>query len=142
MTNELTTEFVLYHSTATGQGCADCHDILREARARNARLHLTGYLHQEDGRYYQWLEGPAAELAEVMALILSDPRHRDVHYLRSGAQAERKFGGWAMCFGLTSAGSFFDWVAEYGTSLRSEEKFADALLKFMLSDAVRQSARA
>ena len=60
----------LYRSrTALNARSSDFQAILIAARRRNQELGLTGYLHYEDGHFYQWLEGPAEALAQVAALV-------------------------------------------------------------------------
>ncbi|MDT1061236.1 BLUF domain-containing protein [Paracoccus sp. CPCC 101403] len=135
------TSFFLYRSrtslTARSTGCAD---ILAESRARNSVLDLTGYLHLEDGSFYQWLEGPSDALADVGDLIVADPRHRDVEFLWQGTQRGRQFSKWKMGFGTSTAGILFDWVAEQGVQVSDQTSFAQGLLDFMLSELRAASA--
>ena len=128
------TAFFLYRSrTELTAKSGQCTDILNEARARNLDLDLTGYLHLEDGRFYQWLEGPSEPLALVRDMILRDPRHRNVEFLWQGGQPERLFDGWRMGFGTSHAGTLFDWVAERGVKVSDLQDFARGLRDFMLN---------
>ena len=130
------TQFFLYRSrTAFDARSAECRAILQAARSRNVQYGLTGYLHHEDGRFYQWLEGPAAGLSEVGALIEADPRHVGLEYLWRGTQDERQFAGWRMGFGSSEPGALFDWVAEHGVRVGDNARFARGLLDFMLETA-------
>lgn len=110
---------------------AQCADILKEARARNRDLQLTGYLHLEDGAFYQWLEGPAGPLEDVAQMILRDPRHDNVEFLWRGHQDARQFGAWWMGFGTSRAGRLFDWVADQGVQVGDPRSFSTGLLDFM-----------
>lgn len=122
----------LYRSTATvDQAAAAARAILAEARQRNLRLDLTGYLHLEDGVFYQWLEGPPEPLAQVEAMIRRDPRHRDMHVLFRGTQASRKFGDWQMGFGVSDPGTLFEWIARKGVSPMNAAHFSTGILAFM-----------
>lgn len=130
--NSLETAFFLYRSrTALDARSGECRSILRVARARNAGNGLTGYLHHEDGRFYQWLEGPAEALQHTGALIERDPRHQDLDYLWRGTQPQRQFDGWDMGFGAAKPGSLFDWVAENGVRVGDAVDFARGVLGFM-----------
>ncbi|WP_155094851.1 BLUF domain-containing protein [Paracoccus aestuariivivens] len=126
------TAFFLYRSrTELTARSTQCADILHEARTRNLELGLTGYLHLEDGRFYQWLEGPALPLDDVGQMIVRDQRHRDVEFLWRGNQTERRFPNWQMGFGTSSAGTLFDYVADQGIQVSDLKLFATGLLQFM-----------
>lgn len=130
------TAFFLYRSrTALDPRSGECRAILQAARTRNAHYGLTGYLHHEDGRFYQWLEGPAQALAEVGALIEADSRHDGLHYLWRGTHAERQFAAWRMGFGSSEPGALFDWIAENGVQVGDSGQFARGLLNFMRETA-------
>lgn len=136
------TAFLLYRSrtslTAKSSGCAE---ILAEARTRNQSLDLTGYLHLEDGCFYQWLEGPAEALTKVGEMIAADPRHWDVDFLLRGTQHGRQFSGWQMGFGTSNAGMLFEWVLEQGVQVSDPASFAHGLLDFMLSERHGEAGR-
>lgn len=130
------TAFFLYRSRTTLDArSGQCRAILQAARARNAEYGLTGYLHHEDGRFYQWLEGPAEALQQVGALIEADPRHEGVEYLWRGERPERQFAGWRMGFGSSEPGTLFDWIAENGVQVGDAGRFARGLLDFMRETA-------
>lgn len=139
------TSCFLYRSTCTAsEPKLACRAILAEARQRNLLLDLTGYLHFEDGVFYQWLEGPAASLAQVEALIRRDPRHRDMHFLFRGTQDSRKFADWQMGFAVSDPGTLFEWVANKGVSPMDRARFASGILEFMegaQAEASRASGR-
>ncbi|MRX50733.1 hypothetical protein GI374_09800 [Paracoccus sp. S-4012] len=130
----------LYRSTARLGSDRDLRAILAEARDRNTRLDLTGYLHCEDGSFYQWLEGPPEPLAEVATMIERDRRHQDMRYLLRGTQAVRQFKDWRMGFGVSDPGTLFEWIAERGISRLDEARLARSILGFLLSEPVRGRA--
>ena len=128
--------YFLYRSSGRLDSFAqDCDDILIEARARNARLDLTGFLHAEDGIFVQWLEGPAAPMEEVVALILNDPRHRDVTVFGQGLIETRQFPGWAMGFSRNDAALLFDFLVEQGANSHDLRAYGDCLHRFLLQRA-------
>ena len=87
--------------------------------ARNAKLALSGYLHVEDGSFYQYLEGGSAELEVVWQAIQRDPRHTAVTLLFDSPVPVRRFGNWAMGYSTDEAESLFAWTARSDESLRS-----------------------
>ena len=80
----------------------DLSDLLRAARATNARHDVTGklvVLEDEDGvvRFAQVIEGPEDALAVVVERIRADPRHDQIRVVVDDAmQAGRRFAGWDM----------------------------------------------
>lgn len=90
-------EYVVYHSRAAlPEGDRVDREILRAARARNPVDGLTGFLHREGDRYFQFIEGPREPLAAVLGRIERDRRHHSMVMLRRGSRGERAFGGWSM----------------------------------------------
>lgn len=125
--------FVLYRSTARpGLDGSDMQDILRSARARNQSLGLTGCLHHEDGLFFQWLEGPADGLRQVMALLESDGRHSRIEVLDSGALNHRRFQDWRMRFSDRDRASLMDWFARSDTATVHRGDYAGGVVAFML----------
>jgi hypothetical protein len=104
---------------------------LQALRNRNAEYGLTGYLHYEDGQFYQWLEGPGEALKQIAALIEADPCHSCLEYLWRGEQAERQFAGWRAGFVGPGQALLFDWIAENGVQVGDGPSFARGLLGFM-----------
>lgn len=128
------TSCFLYRSqTALDARSPEIQMILIAARSRNADMGLSGYLHYEDGHFYQWLEGPEDALAQVGALIESDPLHEDLTYLWRGTQEQRQFSGWEMGFGSSASGTLFEWVADRDIHVGDRLSFGRGLLAFMLS---------
>ena len=50
----------------------------------------------DEGRFFQWLEGPAEQLAPVWAAINRDPRHTDIKDVAIRSSVGRMFGDWSM----------------------------------------------
>lgn len=59
-------------------------DIARSARAHNPPRGITGALLFDGERFCQLLEGPAAEVRDLMARIEADPRHTALVTLHDG----------------------------------------------------------
>lgn len=90
---------LIYVSVATRpMADDDLHDILRKARAKNARLDVTGMLLYRDGFFLQILEGEQAKVDELYSIIAADERHRNVLKVEEHPIAERTFGQWQMGF--------------------------------------------
>lgn len=74
----------------------DLQHLTRTAQARNHREAVTGVLLHDDGRFFQWLEGPADGVERVMRSIRADPRHTDLDVLDRRPSSARRFDGWDM----------------------------------------------
>jgi len=70
--------------------------ILTSARTHNASEGITGILCFGDGVFMQCIEGGRDAINRLYALILRDPRHKDVVLLRYEEITERQFSGWTM----------------------------------------------
>ena len=68
----------------------------RSARARNRREGVTGLAVYEDGRFFQWLEGPTEALDRVWSSIRHDRRHTDIADFTVCSTPARMFDGWDM----------------------------------------------
>lgn len=91
---------VLYHSAATpGLSSFDVDEIVTASRVRNRQRDVTGMLLLENGRFLQALEGPEAEVRELMRRIEADDRHEHVRIMAEEHQAARRFPDWAMARG-------------------------------------------
>ena len=73
-------------------------DIVEVARARNEALDLTGALIYTRTHFAQVLEGSAEAIAEVMASIRGDPRHRNINVVSDDAIEARYFPDWSMAY--------------------------------------------
>jgi hypothetical protein len=90
---------VIYTSITTNpSGCAkdDCVPILRQAAVRNGLDGITGLLYSQDAEFLQALEGPDDSIADLIASLEADPRHRDLRILLDRQTDEREFGDWMM----------------------------------------------
>jgi hypothetical protein len=74
----------------------ELREMERQAQARNRALGLTGFAVYDDGRFFQWLEGPAEALGRVWNSVRRDPRHTDIKELCILPTPSRLFTGWDM----------------------------------------------
>jgi len=74
----------------------DLYELVQAAQARNEREQITGLMLYDEGRFYQWLEGPAANVAGLMRAIARDQRHTDIEILSDKPTETRQFGDWKM----------------------------------------------
>jgi hypothetical protein len=77
---------------------AELHSILRQSKAHNPEVGITGVLcFCFNARVFmQVLEGGRAQVNRLYNRIARDPRHGDVELLSYEEIAERHFAGWAM----------------------------------------------
>lgn len=101
-----------------------------EFARRNAERQITGYLHLEDGQFFQHIEGPAEAVTHLWSAIQADPRHRDVALVSHAPASARRFAGWAMGYDITEARSLFDWTARSGLSIKGPKQ-AQVVVAFM-----------
>lgn len=73
-------------------------DFLFEVREKNKQLAITGILLLIQGKFVQYIEGPAEEIDRVYESINQDKRHTDLILLDSGELNERQFEDWAMAY--------------------------------------------
>lgn len=128
---------ILYRSEAlTPKGGSAEQAVLATSRGKNAETGLTGFLHRESDIYYQWLEGPEAEVLKAFDRILSDNRHGDVEVLDRQQIETRSFPTWSMGYGTSRTTSLFDWAAAHDAPLHPPR--ASDILAFMKACAERQ----
>ncbi len=70
--------------------------ILRQSKANNPALGVTGVLCYSGDIFMQVLEGGRSVVCQLYNRIASDPRHADVVLLSFEEISERRFAGWAM----------------------------------------------
>jgi len=70
--------------------------ILRQSKAGNATLGITGVLCFSEGIFLQVLEGGRMQVNALYNRIAADKRHRDVVLLTYDEIGERSFAGWSM----------------------------------------------
>ena len=123
---------------------AEVDRIVATARARNALLNVTGALVFTQARFAQILEGPEASIAELMASIERDKRHRDVEVVLVETIAERRFPDWSMAY---RGGSIFvdrhiKPLLQHGVSDSTRSDTATKLLDLMVEVTQREQQRA
>jgi hypothetical protein len=74
----------------------DLYELVEAAQSRNHAESVTGLMLYDDGRFYQWLEGPPDSVARIMRSIKGDHRHTDIEILSDKPAAARQFGDWSM----------------------------------------------
>jgi hypothetical protein len=72
------------------------HELTSVSQARNSREGITGLMLYDNNNFFQWLEGPPANVNRVMHSISNDSRHTDVQVLNAQSLPSRRFGGWNM----------------------------------------------
>ena len=89
---------LVYCSQVTpGVDSADVDAIIAASRRRNAVLGITGILVFGSGVFFQWIEGPKAEVMQLVELIESDRRHEMMVTLSTDEEVrERIFPSWDM----------------------------------------------
>jgi len=73
-------------------------DFLFQVREKNKQLTITGVLLLIQGKFVQYIEGPAQEIDKVYESISKDSRHKDLILLDSGDLSERQFKDWSMAY--------------------------------------------
>ncbi len=107
-------------------------DIYLTAREMNARTGISGYLHQEDGHFVQFVEGPAWSIQAILQTIAKDPRHTSMAHLLSFESQHRMFRDWEMAFTDEETRRYRKWFrgAGYGASISCAS--SEQLFDFML----------
>jgi hypothetical protein len=71
--------------------------IVATAQRKNLRHGITGLLVFGSGIFFQWLEGPRAQVQALLGLLREDPRHADIVLLSESEELrERLFPDWSM----------------------------------------------
>lgn len=93
---------LLYTSVIAPTASPSCvADILREARATNEAISITGLLVFDGWRFCQYLEGQADELLGMKRRIAADARHHQLKILHVGSfPGPRRFPAWSMGYAL------------------------------------------
>jgi Sensors of blue-light using FAD len=99
----ITLSHLIYSSAATQPfDDTEMAQLLRRARANNARLGITGMLLYENGSFFQVLEGNSEALARVYQNIARDTRHTKVVTIIQEPIAKRAFDEWTMGYSRVS----------------------------------------
>ena len=71
--------------------------IVESAQRRNLACGITGVLVFGSGVFFQWIEGPAAQVQKLIASLHGDSRHYDIVWLnQSEEKRERLYPNWEM----------------------------------------------
>ena len=89
--------FVYCSRAAESVDDAEVARIVEDAQRRNLARGITGVLVFGSGVFFQWIEGPAAQMQNLIRVLHSDPRHYDVVSLdQSEEKRERLYPNWEM----------------------------------------------
>ncbi len=89
--------FVYCSRAAEGVDDAEVSRIIERSQRRNVERNITGVLVFGSGVFFQWIEGPPAEVNTLIASLHGDPRHYDIVALdRSMEKRERLYPNWEM----------------------------------------------
>ena len=76
----------------------EVENFLFKIREKNKRLAITGVLLLIQGKFVQYIEGPAEEIETVYSKIKTDPRHNELLLLDQGDTSTRQFKNWDMAY--------------------------------------------
>jgi len=89
--------FVYCSRAAEGVDDAEVNRLIESAQRHNLTCGITGVLVFGSGVFFQWIEGPAAEVRKLMASLHGDPRHYDIVSLdQNEEKRERLYPNWQM----------------------------------------------
>ena len=89
--------FVYCSRAAEGVDDVEVARIIERSQRRNVERDITGVLVFGSGVFFQWIEGPPAEVENLIASLHGDPRHYDIVSLdRSVEKRERLYPNWEM----------------------------------------------
>ncbi|MHC2002957.1 BLUF domain-containing protein [Methylobacterium sp. CM6241] len=89
--------FVYCSRAAEGVDDAEVSRIVEAAQRNNLAHGITGVLVFGSGVFFQWIEGPAAEIKKLIATLHRDKRHYDIVSLsQSEEERERLYPDWDM----------------------------------------------
>ena len=89
--------FVYCSRAASGVDEAEVGRIVELAQRNNMARGITGVLVFGGGVFFQWIEGPAAQIQKLIANLHNDPRHHDIVSLsQSEEKRERLYPNWEM----------------------------------------------
>ena len=92
-------ERLLYRSKATNTlGSLHLFNMLSEARAKNARLGITGHLLYTEEVFVQCIEGTPEAVESLWKSLQRDHRHFDLELLARDRIESRRFADWSMAF--------------------------------------------
>jgi hypothetical protein len=89
--------FVYCSRAADGVDDAEVNRLIEAAQRHNLTCGITGVLVFGSSVFFQWIEGPAAEVRKLIARLHGDPRHYDIVSLdQSEEKRERLYPNWQM----------------------------------------------
>lgn len=89
--------FVYCSRAAEGVDDVEVGRIIESAQRHNLARGITGVLVFGSGVFFQWIEGPAAQMQNLIASLHGDSRHYDIVPLdRSEEKRERLYPNWEM----------------------------------------------
>ena len=89
--------FVYCSRAAEGVDEVEVDRIIERSQRRNVARDITGVLVFGSGVFFQWIEGPPAEVETLIVSLHSDPRHNDIVELdRCVEKRERLYPNWQM----------------------------------------------
>ena len=89
--------FVYCSRAAEGVDDAEVDRLIELSERRNAARDITGVLVFGSGVFFQWIEGPPAQVEKLIANLHGDPRHYDIVTLdRSVEKRARLYPSWEM----------------------------------------------
>ncbi|MGV6826790.1 MAG: BLUF domain-containing protein [bacterium] len=89
---------LIYKSEATSEVVSNetISSLLEFAKSANAENDITGALVLSGRDFLQYLEGPPAQVNQLYARILKDPRHQNVQLVSYDLTCGRRFQDWDM----------------------------------------------
>ena len=89
--------FVYCSRAADGVDDTEVGRIVESAQRNNLARGITGILVFGSGVFFQWIEGPEAEIQKLIASLHGDPRHYDIVSLsQSEEECDRLYPNWQM----------------------------------------------
>lgn len=89
--------FVYCSRAAEGVDEVEVDRLIEFSQRRNVARGITGVLVFGSGVFFQWIEGPPAEVEKLISSLHGDSRHNDVVALdQSVEKRERLYPGWEM----------------------------------------------
>ncbi len=89
--------FVYCSRAAEGVDDAEVDRLIELSQRRNVAREITGVLVFGSGVFFQWVEGPPAQVEHLIASLHGDPRHYDIVTLdRSVEKRARLYPTWEM----------------------------------------------
>ncbi|WP_028117380.1 BLUF domain-containing protein [Ferrimonas senticii] len=75
---------------------AELDELVDMAALNNSEQQISGCLFFDDDRFFQYIEGPATAVRQLMASIEQDPRHRILTLFEQPQLEQRRFPSWQM----------------------------------------------